>query len=128
MKKQKKIGKNMEIPMDQEVRIVRKWFFSKNFFDILVTHFGIALPKWLVDHQNAIFVLLIYTGIFMIVLPVIVVRKFTIHLFERIMFFFSVCIIVYLVAKISTLYRWSDINWYNFYLFSTSYLHISECY
>ncbi|CAF2397126.1 unnamed protein product [Rotaria sp. Silwood2] len=37
-----------------------------------VTRFGIALPKWLVDHQNSIFVLLIYTGVFMIVLPVIV--------------------------------------------------------
>ncbi|CAF1209495.1 unnamed protein product [Rotaria sordida] len=37
-----------------------------------VTHFGIALPKWLVDHQNSIFVLLVYAGIFMIVLPVIV--------------------------------------------------------
>ncbi|CAF2060985.1 unnamed protein product [Rotaria magnacalcarata] len=37
-----------------------------------VTHFGIALPKWLVDHKNSLFVLLIYTGVFMIVLPVII--------------------------------------------------------
>ncbi|CAF0943169.1 unnamed protein product [Didymodactylos carnosus] len=37
-----------------------------------VTHFGIALPKWLVDHKNSVFVLLTYAGIFMIVLPVIV--------------------------------------------------------
>lgn len=43
-----------------------------------MTHFGIALPKWLVDHQNSLFVLLVYAGIFMIVLPVIVVcRKYS---------------------------------------------------
>jgi translocation protein SEC63 len=73
-----------------------------------VTHFGIALPKWLVEHHNALFVLLIYAGIFMIVLPVIIVRIFAIHCFERIMFivvvFFSfMYIVVYLVAKIGTL-------------------------
>ena len=82
MKKQKKIGKNMEILMDQEVLISTNFFFS-NFFVFSVTHFGIALPKWLVDHQNSIFVLLIYAGVFMIVLPVIIVRKFLIHFFEN---------------------------------------------
>ena len=72
MKKRKKIGRNTEIPMDLEVRkFSHKNLFIQNFY--LVTHFGIALPKWLVDHQNSVFVLLVYAGIFMIVLPVIVV-------------------------------------------------------
>ena len=48
-------------------------FFIFTFISISVTHFGIALPKWLVDHKNSVFVLLIYAGVFMIVLPVIIV-------------------------------------------------------
>ena len=74
MKKPKKIGENMAIPMDLEVRFQNKFDFLDIYSIILVTHFGIALPKWLVDHQNSVFVLLVYAGIFMIVLPVIVVR------------------------------------------------------
>jgi len=36
------------------------------------THFGIALPKWMVDDKNSIFVLGIYVLIFMIIMPTVV--------------------------------------------------------
>ena len=38
-----------------------------------VTHFGIALPKWMVDDKNSIFVLGFYVLVFMIIMPTVVV-------------------------------------------------------
>ena len=35
--------------------------------------FGIALPSWIVDKQNSLWVLAVYMGIFMVGLPLIVV-------------------------------------------------------
>lgn len=35
--------------------------------------FGIALPSWIVEKQNSLWVLAVYMGIFMIALPVLVV-------------------------------------------------------
>lgn len=37
-----------------------------------VTNFGIALPKWMVDDKNSIFVLGVYVVIFMIIMPTVV--------------------------------------------------------
>lgn len=37
-----------------------------------VTHFGIALPKWMVDDKNSIFVLGFYVLVFMIIMPTVV--------------------------------------------------------
>ncbi|XP_005992542.1 translocation protein SEC63 homolog [Latimeria chalumnae] len=37
-----------------------------------VTHFGIALPAWIVDQKNSMLVLLVYGLAFMIILPVVV--------------------------------------------------------
>lgn len=68
--------------MDQEVCFY-KYFLLKIFCFFLVTHFGIALPKWLVDHKNSVFVLLIYASVFMIVLPVIIVCKFMSNFLEK---------------------------------------------
>ena len=36
--------------------------------------FGIALPSWIVEKQNSLWVLALYMGLFMVVLPLIVVR------------------------------------------------------
>lgn len=66
----KEIAKAYKTLTDEEAR--ENWIKYGNPDGPGVTHFGIALPKWLVDHQNSIFVLLIYAGIFMIVLPVII--------------------------------------------------------
>jgi translocation protein SEC63 len=41
-----------------------------------VTHFGIALPKWMVDDKNSIFVLGFYVLVFMIIMPTVVVSYF----------------------------------------------------
>jgi translocation protein SEC63 len=38
-----------------------------------VTHFGIALPKWMVDDKNSMFVLGIYVLVFIVILPIVVV-------------------------------------------------------
>ncbi len=37
--------------------------------------FGIALPAWIVEKDNSIWVLVLYMGVFAIVLPVIVVSE-----------------------------------------------------
>ena len=37
------------------------------------THFGIALPKWIVEKQNSVWVLAVYGLVFMVILPVVVV-------------------------------------------------------
>jgi translocation protein SEC63 len=37
------------------------------------THFGIALPKWMVDDKNSMFVLGFYVLVFMIIMPTVVV-------------------------------------------------------
>lgn len=37
-----------------------------------VTRFGIALPKWIVEKQNSMWVLLVYGLLFMVLLPVVV--------------------------------------------------------
>ncbi len=39
------------------------------------THFGIALPKWIVERENSVWVLAVYGLVFMIILPVSVVSK-----------------------------------------------------
>lgn len=80
--------------MDQEVWFIQVLYLRNCLFLFLVTHFGIALPKWLVDHKNSVFVLLIYASVFMIVLPVIIVRKLMSNFFCKITLFFvfkSVC-------------------------------------
>jgi translocation protein SEC63 len=66
----KEIAKAYKTLTDEEAK--ENWKKYGNPDGPGVTHFGIALPKWLVDHQNSVFVLLVYAGIFMIVLPVIV--------------------------------------------------------
>ncbi|CAF1047505.1 unnamed protein product [Rotaria sordida] len=66
----KEIAKAYKTLTDEEAK--ENWKKYGNPDGPGVTRFGIALPKWLVDHQNSIFVLLIYTGVFRIVLPVIV--------------------------------------------------------
>ena len=40
---------------------------------ITATHFGIALPKWIVEKQNSVWVLAVYGLVFMVILPVVVV-------------------------------------------------------
>lgn len=66
----KEIAKAYKTLTDEEAK--ENWKKYGNPDGPGVTHFGIALPKWLVDHQNSLFVLLVYAGFFMIVLPVIV--------------------------------------------------------
>ncbi|CAF3624233.1 unnamed protein product [Adineta steineri] len=66
----KEIAKAYKTLTDEEAK--ENWKKYGNPDGPGVTHFGIALPKWLVDHKNSVFVLLVYAGIFMIVLPVIV--------------------------------------------------------
>ncbi|CAF3492449.1 unnamed protein product [Rotaria sordida] len=66
----KEIAKAYKTLTDEEAK--ENWKKYGNPDGPGVTRFDIALPKWLVDHQNSTFVLLIYTGVFMIVLPVIV--------------------------------------------------------
>ncbi|CAF1443825.1 unnamed protein product, partial [Didymodactylos carnosus] len=66
----KEISKAYKTLTDEEAK--NNWKQYGNPDGRGVTHFGIALPKWLVDHKNSVFVLLAYAGIFMIVLPVIV--------------------------------------------------------
>lgn len=39
------------------------------------THFGIALPKWIVERENSVWVLAVYGLVFMVILPVVVVCK-----------------------------------------------------
>lgn len=39
---------------------------------MIVTQFGIALPKWIVEGKNSYLVLGVYVLIFMIILPIIV--------------------------------------------------------
>jgi translocation protein SEC63 len=38
-----------------------------------VTHFGVALPKWMVDDENSMIVLGIYVLVFIVLLPIVVV-------------------------------------------------------
>ncbi|CAF0726255.1 unnamed protein product [Didymodactylos carnosus] len=66
----KEIAKAYKALTDEEAK--NNWKLHGNPDGPGVTHFGIALPKWLVDHKNSVFVLLTYAGIFMIVLPVVV--------------------------------------------------------
>ncbi len=37
--------------------------------------FGIALPAWIVEKQNSLWVLAAYMGVFMVILPIIVVSS-----------------------------------------------------
>ncbi|CAF3403353.1 unnamed protein product [Rotaria sp. Silwood1] len=69
----KEIAKAYKTLTNEEAK--ENWKKYGNPDGLGVTRFGIVLPKWLVDHHNSIFVLLIYTGVFMIVLPVIVLFR-----------------------------------------------------
>jgi len=40
---------------------------------IIVTNFGIALPKWIVEGKNSYLVLAAYVIVFMVIMPIIVV-------------------------------------------------------
>lgn len=42
--------------------------------------FGIALPKWLVEGNTSIWVLMSYVVVFMVVLPAVVVSKISGHI------------------------------------------------
>lgn len=44
--------------------------------------FGIALPKWLVEGNTSLWVLMTYIVVFMVILPFVVVRTYTyVHLY-----------------------------------------------
>ena len=46
---------------------------ARNAIFFTATHFGIALPKWIVEKQNSVWVLAVYGLVFMVILPVVVV-------------------------------------------------------
>ena len=47
--------------------------FKHIFFVFLATQFGIALPSWIVDKKNAMWVLGAYMLAFIVILPIVVV-------------------------------------------------------
>ncbi|XP_075718357.1 translocation protein SEC63 homolog isoform X1 [Rhinoderma darwinii] len=65
-----KIAKAYEALTDDESR--RNWEEYGNPDGPQATHFGIALPAWIVDQKNSMLVLLVYGLAFMVILPVVV--------------------------------------------------------
>ncbi|XP_044146021.1 translocation protein SEC63 homolog [Bufo gargarizans] len=65
-----KIAKAYEALTDDESR--RNWEEYGNPDGPQATHFGIALPAWIVDQRNSMLVLLVYGLAFMVILPVVV--------------------------------------------------------
>lgn len=65
-----KIAKAHEALTDEESR--RNWKEHGNPDGPQATHFGIALPAWIVDQKNSMLVLLVYGLAFMVILPVVV--------------------------------------------------------
>lgn len=65
-----KIAKAHEALTDDESR--RNWEEYGNPDGPQATHFGIALPAWIVDQKNSMLVLLVYGLAFMVILPVVV--------------------------------------------------------
>jgi translocation protein SEC63 len=66
----KELVKAFKSLTDNETR--RNWEEYGNPDGPGVTHFGIALPKWMVDDKNSIFVLGVYVVLFMIIMPTVV--------------------------------------------------------
>ncbi|XP_061192090.1 translocation protein SEC63 homolog [Saccostrea echinata] len=69
-KKFMKIAKAYTALTDEETRKI--WEESGDPDGPGVTRFGIALPKWIVEKQNSMWVLLVYGLLFMVLLPVVV--------------------------------------------------------
>ncbi|KAK2171190.1 hypothetical protein NP493_1094g02025 [Ridgeia piscesae] len=65
-----KITKAYKALTDEEAR--KNWEEYGNPDGPGATHFGIALPKWIVEKQNSVWVLGLYALVFMVVLPVVV--------------------------------------------------------
>lgn len=65
-----KISKAHEALTDDESR--RNWEMYGDPNGPQATHFGIALPAWIVDQKNSMLVLLVYGLAFMVILPVVV--------------------------------------------------------
>lgn len=64
------ISKAYEALTDEDTR--RNWEEFGNPDGPTATQFGIALPKWMVEKQNSMWVLAAYVVVFMVLLPVIV--------------------------------------------------------
>ncbi|XP_052280964.1 translocation protein SEC63 homolog [Dreissena polymorpha] len=62
-----KVAKAYAALTDEESR--KNWEEYGNPDGPGVTTFGIALPKWIVDDKNSIWVLMVYIGIFMVIMP-----------------------------------------------------------
>ncbi|XP_074663025.1 translocation protein SEC63 homolog isoform X2 [Tubulanus polymorphus] len=69
-KKFMRIAKAYAALTDEESR--KNWEEYGNPDGPGATHFGIALPKWIVEKQNSLWVLAMYGLVFMVILPVVV--------------------------------------------------------
>ena len=66
----KEIAQAYKTLTDEEAK--KNWRKYGNPDGPKVMRLGFAIPKWFVERHNSMFVLLVYTSIFMIVLPIIV--------------------------------------------------------
>ena len=69
----KELAKAYKALTDEEAR--KAWEEFGNPDGPGATQFGIALPKWIVDGKNSIFVLGAYVFVFMILMPTVVVSQ-----------------------------------------------------
>lgn len=71
-KKFEELAKAYQALTDEETK--KNWIEYGNPDGPGVTQFGIALPKWIIDGKNSYIVLGAYILVFMVIMPIIVVR------------------------------------------------------
>ncbi|KAJ3035523.1 secretory subunit [Rhizophlyctis rosea] len=66
------LAKAMKVLTDEEAK--QRWIEHKNPDGPQALQLGLALPKWLVEESNSVWVLGLYTAVFMIALPTLVAQ------------------------------------------------------